>query len=91
MGSSINSQSLGKKCDMLTKCSKDTLNINDVNTLYSLRVAKYNKNEFQNLWDLNENGAGLVKFRFPLGYIEEHLFEAVIVNSYKNGPFMVDV
>ena len=49
-----NSQSLGKKYDVLSKCSKDTLNINNVNTFYSLRVAKYNKSEFQNLQDLKE-------------------------------------
>ena len=29
--------------------NKDTLNINDINTLYPLRVATYVKNEFQNL------------------------------------------
>ena len=77
---------------MLTKCSKDTLNINDVNTLYSLRVAKYNSNEkFKNLPDLKETGEGLVKFQVKLGYVEEQLFVAVSVNSYKNGSFMVDV
>ena len=45
---------------MLAICSKDTLNINDFNTLYSLRVTKCNKNE--NLLDLKETGEGLVKF-----------------------------
>ena len=29
--------------------SKDTLNINDINTSYLLRIATYVKNEFQNL------------------------------------------
>ena len=29
--------------------SNDTININDINTLYPLRVATYVKNEFQNL------------------------------------------
>ena len=85
MGESINSQSSGKKYDMLTKFSKDTLNINDANTLYSLRVAKYNKNEFQNLQDLEEKGEGLVRFQFKHGYVEEQLFTAVSMNSYKNG------
>ena len=47
---------------MLAICSNDTLNINDFNTLYSLRVAKCNKNEFQNLLDLKETGKDLVKF-----------------------------
>ena len=46
---------------MLTKCSKDTLNIN-LNTLYSLRVGKYNKIEFLNLQDLKETVEGLAKF-----------------------------
>ena len=64
------SQPLGKKY-VLTKRSKDTLNVNDVITVYSLRVAKYNKNEFQNLQDLKETGDGLVKFQFKLGYVEE--------------------
>ena len=48
--------------DVLTKCSKDTLNINDVNTLHSLRVAKYNKNKLQNLQDFIETEEGSVKF-----------------------------
>ena len=52
---------------MPTKCSKDTLYINDVNTLYSLRVTKYSKNEFQNLQNLKETGESLVKFQFKLG------------------------
>ena len=59
---------------MLTKCRKDTLNINDVNIFYSLRVANYNKNEFQNLKDLKETGEVLVKFQFKLGFVEEQLF-----------------
>ena len=67
------------------------LYINDVNTSYSLRVAKYNKNEYQNLQDLKETVKGLVKFQFKLGYINEQLFETVLVHSYKNGSFMVDV
>ena len=32
--------------------NKDIFNINDINTLYPLRVAKYVKNEFENLQDL---------------------------------------
>ena len=70
---------------MLTKCSKDTLNIN-LNTLYSLRVGKYNKIEFLNLQDLKETVEGLAKFQFKLGYVEEQLFVAVFVNF---GSFMV--
>ena len=61
----------------------------DVNTLYSLRGAKYNKNSFQNLQDLKETGEGLVMFKFKLGYIEKQLFVVVSVNSNKNGSFMV--
>ena len=67
---------------MLTKCSKDTLNINNMNTLYSLRVAKYNKNELQNLQDFKESGEGLVRFQFKIGYVEQQLFVTVSVNSY---------
>ena len=67
------------------------LYINDANTSYSLRVAKYNKNEIQNLQDLKDTVKGLVKFQFKLGYINEQLFETVLVHSYKNGSFMVDV
>ena len=67
---------------MLTKCSKDTLNINIMNTLYSLRVAKYNKNELQNLQDFKESGEGLVRFQFKIGYVEQQLFVTVSVNSY---------
>ena len=67
------------------------LYINDVNTSYSLRVAKYNKNEYQNLQDLKETVKDLVKFQFKLGYINEQLFETVLVHSYENGSFMVDV
>ena len=80
MGKSIKSQSLGKKYNLLTKCSKDKLHINDMNTFYSLRMANCNKNEFQNLQDLKETG-----------YVEEQVFEATFVNSYKNGPFIVGV
>ena len=60
-------------------------------TLYSLRVAKYNKNEFQNLQDLKENGGGLVMLKYKLGYVEDQLFVAVSVNFNKNGSVMVDV
>ena len=67
---------------MLTKCSKDTLNINNMITLYSLQVAKYNKNELQNLQDLKESGEGLVRFQFKIGYVEQQLFVTVSVNSY---------
>ena len=67
---------------MLTKCSKDTLNINNMNTLYSLRVAKYNKNELQNLQDFKESGEGLVRFQFKIGYVEQQLFVTVSMNSY---------
>ena len=70
---------------MLTKCSKDTLNIK-LNTLYSQRVGKYNKIEFLNLQDLKETVEGLAKFQFKLGYVEEQLFVAVFVNF---GSFMV--
>ena len=76
---------------MVTKCCKDALNINNVNALYSLKVAKYNKNELQNLQGLKESGEDLVKFQFKLGYVEEQFFEAASMNSYKNGLFMVDV
>ena len=34
---------------MVIDSTKDTLNINDINKLYPLRVATYVKNEFQNL------------------------------------------
>ena len=43
--------------------SKDTLNINDINTLYPLRIATYIKNEFQNLqtgFKSNRRGLGYV-------------------------------
>ena len=56
-----------------------------MNTSYLLRVAKYNKNGFQNLQDLKETGEDLVKFQFKFGYDEEQLFVALSVNSYKNG------
>ena len=62
MDYSVNPQSLRKKYDELTKYSKDILNNNDVNT-YLLRVAKYVKNEFQNLQDLKVTGEGLVMFK----------------------------
>ena len=91
MGKSINSHSLARKYDVVTKCCKDALNINNVNALYSLKVAKYNKNELQNLQGLKESGEDLVKFQFKLGYVEEQFFEAASMNSYKNGLFMVDV
>ena len=71
--------------------AKNTLNINDVNTLYLLRVVKDNKNEFQNLQDLKETGQGLIMFKYKLGYVEEQLFVAVSVNYNKNGSFMIDV
>ena len=67
----------------------DTLNINDVNTIYSLRVTKYI--ELRNLEDLKETRQGLVNFQFKLGYVEEQLFVAVSVNSYKSSSFIVDV
>ena len=70
---------------MLTKCSKDTRNIN-LNTLYSQRVGKYNKIEFLNLQDLKETVEGFAKFQFKLGYVEEQLFVTVFVNF---GSFMV--
>ena len=47
---------------------------NYVNTLNSVRVAKYNKNKFQNLQDFKKNREGLVKFQFKLGHVEEQLF-----------------
>ena len=75
---------------MLTKCSKETRNISDLNILYSLQVTKYNKNKFQNLQDSKEPGEGLVKFQFKLGYVEGKLFVAVSVNSLKNGSFVID-
>ena len=63
MGYTIKSQSLGKKYDALTKCSEGTLNSNDVSLLYSQQVAKYNKNEIQNLRDSKEIGEGSVMFK----------------------------
>ena len=53
-----------------------------MNTLYSLGVAKYNKNELQNLPDFKESGEGLVRFQFKIGYVEQQLFVTVSVNSY---------
>ena len=67
----------------------DTLDINDVNTIYSLRVTKYI--ELRNLEDLKETRQDLVNFQFKLGYVEEQLFVAVSVNSYKSSSFIVDV
>ena len=43
--------------------SKDTLYINDIDTLYPLRVAKYVKNEFQNLQTRFKSNRG------RLGYV----------------------
>ena len=66
MGWFMNSSLLGKKYGVITKCSQDSLHINDVNMLYTLRVAKDNKNEFQNFQEIKETGKGLVKFQFKL-------------------------
>ena len=68
--------------------SKDTIHINDVNTLYSLWVAKYNENDLKNLQNLKETRESSVKFQSKL---EKKLFVAVSVNSYKNGPLIIDV
>ena len=47
--------------------NKDTLNINNINTLYPLRVATYVKNEFQNLQTgFKATGVGLVMFTFKV-------------------------
>ena len=46
------------------------------------------KNEFQNLQDIKTR-EGLAKFQCKLGYVEEQLFVAVSLNSYKNGSFML--
>ena len=44
--------------------SKDTYNINDIKTLYPLRVAKYVKNDFKIYrQDLKVTGEGLVMFK----------------------------
>ena len=43
--------------------SKDALNINNINTLYPLRVAKYVKSEFKNL------KTGFKRNRRELGYV----------------------
>ena len=83
-----------RKHDALTKCSKDVFNISNVNIPYSLRVAKYNKDELQNLQDSKEIGKDLVNFQFKLGYVEamfKQLFVAVSLNSYKTESFLVDV
>ena len=53
----------GLKLIIVIGSSKDTLNINDVNTLYPLRIATYVKNEFQNLqtrFNSNRRGLGYV-------------------------------
>ena len=84
MGLSINSQSWGKECDALTKCSKDALNTNAVNTLYLLRVAKYKKKRVSKFTGF-KTGEGLLMFKFKLGYVKEQLFLAVSVNSNKKG------
>ena len=76
---------------MLTKWSKDTPYINVVNTLYSLRVIKYKKNEIQNLRDFRKTGKGLAKFQSKLGYFEKQLFVAASLNCYKNESFLVDI
>ena len=39
-----------------------------------MRLAKYKKNELQNLQHLKESGQGLVMFKFKLDYVEEQLF-----------------
>ena len=62
----INWMSLRKKNGVLTKCCKYLLNINDVNKLYSLRVAKYNKNEFQTLESLKLIREGSVMSKFKV-------------------------
>ena len=57
--------------------NKDRLNINDINTLYPLRVAKYIKNEFQNLqkgFDSNWRGLG-IKFENGIGDRDNSLFK----------------
>ena len=59
----------------LSKSTKDTLNINDLNTLYSLQVAKYNKNEFQDLQDLKKTGEGFIDFQLKL------MFKFMLKNS----------
>ena len=69
-------------------CVPNTTNTQDVNALYSLRVAKYNKSELQTLQDLKETGEGQVRFQFKS---EEQLFVPVSLNSYKNRSFIADV
>ena len=52
----------------LSKNSKYRLNINEVNTSYSLPVAKHNnKNEFQNLQDLDETRESIVMCQLKFG------------------------
>ena len=72
---------------MLSKWSKDRPNINHFSTLCSLREAKYNKSELQNLQDLEETGKGLIMLNFKLGYCEEQLFMTLSVSSDKNWVF----
>ena len=47
--------------------NKDTLNINDTNTLYPQRVVTYVKNQFQNLQtEFTSNRGGFVMFKFEV-------------------------
>ena len=58
------------------------LNFNDANALYSLRVEKYNKNEFQNLQDLKETGQSLVSFILNLVMLKNSslwLFPRIVI------------
>ena len=51
----------------MTDSNKDTLNINDINTLYPLRVATYVKMSFKIYRkDLKVTGECLVMFKFDL-------------------------
>ena len=53
----------GLKLIIVINSNKDTLNINDINTLCPVRVAAYVKNEFQNLqtgFKSNSRGLGYV-------------------------------
>ena len=52
------------KVNLVIDSSKDTLNINDIDILYPLRVATYVKNEFQNLQ------AGFKSTRRGLSYVQ---------------------
>ena len=61
--SRLNFQQPGLRLIIVIDSSKDTLNINDINTLYPLRIASYVKNEFQNLqtgFESNRRGLGYV-------------------------------